>query len=415
MGDFYQNGYVATLHNLRSLSYKELEKKLQHFSKKRPIGLIIPSLYSELSRQALKDIVNTLKDIPYVSEIVIGLDRATEAEFEHAKEYFSILPQHHRVIWNDGPRMQAFKKKLAQKNIDTSVAGKGRNVWFCFGYMISSGKSESIALHDADIVTYNREMLARLVYPVVDPTFSFKYCKGFYYRTDNEKMHGRAVRLLVSPLLRTLKKLLGHHDYIEYLDSFRYPLAGEFSMRADIIKTIRIPYDWGLEIGILNEVERNNALNRVCQVEIADRYDHKHQSLSLGDAEKGLSKMSRDISRAIFAKLASDGVTLTPEFFRTLKATYWRIALDFVELYKADATMNGLSYDFHKEEEVIDLFVKNVYQSGIDFLEKPDIVPLMPSWKRVQSALPGIMDEFHQIVEEDNNYAKSKALFTESI
>jgi len=403
MGDFYQNGFVATLHNLRARPYEELEQQLEKFSKKRPIGLIIPSLYSELSRQALKDIVNILKDIPYVSEIVIGLDRANEAEFKHALEYFSVLPQHHRIIWNDGPRMKALKKKMASKKINTSVPGKGRNVWFSFGYMISSGKSEAIALHDADIITYNREMLARLVYPVADPSFNFKYCKGYYFRTDEDKLHGRAVRLLVTPLLRTLKKLLGHHTYLEYLDSFRYPLAGEFSMRADIIKTIRIPYDWGLEIGILSEVERNNALNRVCQVEIADRYDHKHQSLSVEDAERGLSKMSRDISRAIFAKLASDGVTLSPEFFRTLKATYWRIALEFVELYKADAVMNGLSYDFHKEEEVIDLFVKNIYQSGIDFLVNPDNVPLMPSWKRVQSAFPGIIEELNQIVEDDNN------------
>lgn len=402
MGDFYQNGFVATLHNLRSRPYEELEQQLAKFSKRRPIGLIIPSLYSELSRQALKDIVDVLKDIPYISEIVIGLDQADEAQYKNALEYFSVLPQHHRVIWNDGPRMKELKKKMASKQIDTSVPGKGRNVWFCFGYMISSAKSEAIALHDADIVTYNREMLARLVYPVADPSFNFKYCKGYYFRSDDEKLHGRAVRLLVTPLLRTLKKLLGHHTYLEYLDSFRYPLAGEFSMRADIIKTIRIPYDWGLEIGILSEVERNNALNRVCQVEIADRYDHKHQSLSVEDAERGLSKMSRDISRAIFAKLASDGVTLSPEFFRTLKATYWRIALEFVELYKADAVMNGLSYDFHKEEEIIDLFVKNVYQSGIDFLVKPDNKPLMPSWKRVQSALPEVMEEFYQIVEDDN-------------
>ncbi|MFW5831437.1 MAG: hypothetical protein ACOC1D_04405 [Prolixibacteraceae bacterium] len=403
MGDFYQNGFVATLHNLRSRKYEELEEKLNKFSRQRPIGLIIPSLYSELSRQALKDIVKVLKDIPYISEIVIGLDQADDFQYRNALEYFDELPQRHRVIWNDGPRMNKLKAKLATAGINTSVPGKGRNVWFCFGYMISSDKSEAIALHDADILTYSREMLARLLYPVADPTFNYKYCKGYYFRSDDEKLHGRAVRLLVTPLLRTLKKLLGHHNYLEYLDSFRYPLAGEFSMRADIIKTIRIPYDWGLEIGILSEVERNNSFNRICQVEIADRYDHKHQDLSAEDAEKGLSKMSRDISRAIFAKLASDGVILSNEFFRTLKATYWRIALDFVELYKADAAMNGLKYDFHKEEEVIDLFVKNVYQSGINFLNNPDVVPLMPSWKRVQSAFPEIFEEFYEIVEKDND------------
>ncbi len=402
MGDFYQNGIVATLHNLRSRPYEELEQKMTEFCQNRPIGLIIPSLYSELSRDALKNIVAILKDIPYISEIVIGLDKANEDEFKRAREFFSVLPQHHRIIWNDGPRMLGLRSKLASRKIDTSVPGKGRNVWFCFGYTISSQKSEAIALHDADIITYSREMLARLLYPVTDPNFNFKFCKGFYFRSDEEKLHGRAVRLLVSPLLRTLKKLLGRLDFLEYLDGFRYPLAGEFSMRADVVKTIRIPYDWGLEIGILSEVERNNSLNRICQVEIADRYDHKHQTLSSEDAEKGLSKMSRDISRAIFAKLAADGVILSKEFFRTLKSTYWRIALDFVDLYKADSSMNGLTYDFHKEEEIIDLFVKNVYKSGIDFLNTPDVVPLMPSWKRVQSALPGILKEFHQLVEEDN-------------
>jgi glucosyl-3-phosphoglycerate synthase len=74
-----------------------------------------------------------------------------------------------------------------------------------------------------------------------------------------------------------------------------------------------------------------------------------------------------------------------------------------VELYKSDAAMNGLKYDFHKEEEVIDLFVKNVYQSGINFLNNPDMVPLMPSWKRVQSAFPEIFEEFYEIVEKDND------------
>lgn len=48
-------------------------------------------------------------------------------------------------------------------------------------------------------------------------------------------------------------------------------------MRVDVAKTIRIPSNWGLEVGILSEVLRNNALNRICQTDIADRYDHKHQ------------------------------------------------------------------------------------------------------------------------------------------
>lgn len=402
MGDFYQNGLVNTLHNFRTRPNEELEAKLQGYSKRRPMGLIIPSLYSELERPALQKIVDVLKEVNYLNEIVIGLDRANAEEYEHAKEFFSVLPQHHRVIWNDGPRMMELRNKLQSKQIDLTTPGKGRNVWLSFGYMIASARSEAIALHDADIVTYNREMLARLYYPVADPTFNYKFCKGYYFRADDNKMNGRVVRLLITPFIRALKKVIGQHPFLEYLDSFRYPLAGEFSMRADVVKTIRIPYDWGLEVGILSEVERNNATNRICQVEIADRYDHKHQDVSTDDANKGLSKMSRDICKTIVGKLAADGVSFNTETFRSVKATYLRIALDFVDRYKADAEINGLFYDYHKEEQTVSLFATNVYHSGIEYIENPDVIPFMPNWKRVVSAFPNILDEFYDIVEQDN-------------
>ena len=59
-------------------------------------------------------------------------------------------------------------------------------------------------MHDCDILTYKREMLARLIYPVANPTFSYKFCKGYYSRIANNSMNGRVCRLLVTPLLRAL-------------------------------------------------------------------------------------------------------------------------------------------------------------------------------------------------------------------
>ena len=99
-------------------------------------------------------------------------------------------------------------------------------------------------------------------------------------------------RLLVTPLLKIFKKVLGHRDYIEFIDVFRYPLTGEFSFKSRLLKEIRIPVI-GLEIGLLSK-RRNQAYNRICQVDIADTYDHKHQVLSENDTSKGLSKMSID-------------------------------------------------------------------------------------------------------------------------
>ena len=60
-------------------------------------------------------------------------------------------------------------------------------------------------------------------------------------------------RLLITPLLEALRKVCGENDYLRFLDSFRYPLAGEFAMRSHVVSDIRIPSDWGLEIGVLSE------------------------------------------------------------------------------------------------------------------------------------------------------------------
>ena len=110
--------------------------------------------------------------------------------------------------------------------------------------------------------------------------------------------------LLVTPLLRALKRIVGPSEYLEFMDSFRYPLAGEFSFRRDVLSDIRIPSDWGLEIGVLSEMHRNYSNNRLCQADIAKVYDHKHQDLSLHNDQGGLSKMSIDITKALFRKLS---------------------------------------------------------------------------------------------------------------
>lgn len=402
MGDFYQNGIVSTLHNLGDRSLEDMEDELCQFSSKRPMSLLLPSLFSELEGPALKGIVEELRKVPYLTEIIIGLDRANKEQFEYAKKYFSVLPQRHRVIWNDGPRMQRLNRILEKEGLWAGEAGKGRNVWFIFGYAIASGRAEAVALHDCDILTYNRGMLARLLYPVGNPNLVYRFNKGYYYRAGNNKLHGRVTRLLVTPLLRALKKIFGPVTFLEYMDSFRYPLAGEFSLRSDVMKTVRIPGDWGLEIGFLSEVFRNNSPNRISQSEIADSYDHKHQPLSLDDPNKGISRMSLEICLALFRKLAADGQVFSAETFRTLKSTYYRIAIDFVEQYYAVATMNGFVLDRHREENTVELFTNSIINAGTEFLNNPKQRSAMPTWKRVSSAIPGFLEQIYEAVEEDN-------------
>ena len=402
MTDFFQNGVIATLHNLTNRSTESMEKELMGWSESRPMSLILPCLYSELKGPALSNIIEHLSKASYISEIIIGLDAANKEEFEHAREFFSKLPQPHVILWNDGPRLKKIDQDINVHSLAPDQLGKGRNVWYCLGYFLASGKSKAVALHDCDVITYDRSIPAKLLYPVIHPTFDYVFCKGYYYRAHNEHFSGRVSRLLVLPLLTALKQVLGSHDYLDFLGSFRYILAGEFSMRADVVPSLRIPSDWGLEIGILSEMHRRYSNQRICQVDIANCYDHKHQDLSENDQSGGLSKMTIDITKNIFRKLSTQGITLSIEQFRTIKAPYYRRALDLIDNYSNDASINELHVDRHKEESTVELFAQNIMDAGNMYLENPMETPFMPTWSRVVSAIPDIYSDLHKAVSEDN-------------
>ena len=408
MADFYQSPHIATLHNLRSRAVEELEAQLVNFSTTRPLGLILPSLYSELETPAMPLIRSELEKVPYLSQVVVGLDRADRDQYESALAFFKTLPQQHRVLWHDGPRLRAIHSELAIRGLAPSEPGKGRNVWYCMGYVLATSRVDAVALHDCDILTYDRSLLARLIYPVAHPQFSFEFCKGYYARVANERLNGRACRLLVGPLIHATKRVLGENDFLNYLDSFRYLLAGEFAFRKDLLNDMRVPSDWGLEMGVASEMYRNNSTNRICQVELTDNYDHKHQELSANDAAHGLSRMSLDIIKSLIRKLAIQGTVFNQETFRTLKATYYRVALDYVESYRRDAIMNGLDFDTHAEEQAVELFATNILEAGKQFLERPLDAPFMPTWSRVVSAVPDIFEQLIDAVEEDHREFSSR-------
>ena len=401
MSDFYQTGTVATLHRLGRENVDIIEKKLVRYASERPIALVLPSLYRELEGEALKNILEELQKVQYIKEVVITLGPASEKEFVAAKNYFSILPQKTRLIWNNGKRIRKIYKAIESENLPTGLEGKGRSVWMSYGYILSRYEFNAIALHDCDIITYNKDMLARLCYPVTNPSLDYSFCKGFYTRVT-DKMHGRATRLLVTPLVRALEKIIGFHPLLVFFDSFRYILAGEFSMDINLSRINKIPGDWGLEVGTLAEVYRNTSMNRVCQVDIADNYEHKHQSLSAEDATKGLHKMCIDICKSIFRTLASEGIVFSDGFFKTLVATYARTAQDMLKRYEDDASINSLFFDRHEESLAVDTFTKGIKRAAELIMKDPLGVPLIASWDRVTAAIPDILDRIQEAVEEDN-------------
>ena len=401
MADFYQTGLVTTLHRLRDNGFERLERELERFSETSPIALVLPALYSEFENPAMRRIIGDLAGARYLSRIVVTLARATEAEFRHARSLFRGFPQQVTFLWIDSERIQSLFRLLEQRGLTAGADGKGRSCWLSYGYLLAAGDCDVIALHDCDIVNYDRQMLARLCYPVANPNLSFEFCKGFYARVT-DRMHGRVTRLFVTPLVRAMEDMAPQATFLKFLGSFRYPLAGEFAMKAALARVNRIPGDWGLEVGMLAEVFRNCAAARVCQVDLADNYEHKHQDLSAEDRTRGLRRMALDVAKTLFRTVAGEGVVFTRDHFRTLEVRYVRMAEDTIARYYADAMLNGLKFDRHSEELAVATFARSLREAAEEFIAEPLSATLIPNWNRVAAAIPEFFDLLLEAAAIDN-------------
>jgi len=400
MADFYQTGVVAPLHRLGAHSPEVLEPQLERYAEQQPIALVLPALFSEFEKPAMEGILRELAQVRYVRQFVVTMAKTTEKQFREAQRRLAGLPGEVRIVWNDGPRIQALYKTLEENGLTVGPDGKGRSCWMAYGYVLASRQAEVIALHDWDIVNYDRQLLARLCYPVAHPNLGFEFCKGYYARVT-DRMHGRVTRLFLTPLVRALQSMAPQTTFLSFLDSFRYALAGEFCMDSNLARVNRIPGDWGLEVGVLAEVFRNCAVGRVCQVDLTDNYEHKHQSLSEDDSSKGLRRMAADIAKSLFRTMAAEGTVFTADHFRSLEVRYVRIAQDTIARYYADAMLNGLKFDRHAEEFAVAAFARSLRQAAADFIEDPLGLPLIPNWNRVLSAIPEFFELLQDAVEKD--------------
>jgi len=401
MADFYQTGVVTTLHRLTPNSIDRLESDLEKFSHNKPIGLVLPALYSEFETLAMQRIVPELRKVRYLQRIVVVLARADHAQYLKAREFFQDFYTPVTVIWVDSERIQALFRMLDERGLSAGPDGKGRSCWLAYGYLLAMRDCGIVALHDCDIVNYDRQLLARLCYAIAHPHLPFEFCKGYYARVT-DRMHGRVTRLFMAPLVRALEGMAPGNPYLRFLDSFRYPLAGEFAMDINLARVNRIPADWGLEIGVLAEVFRNCAVARTCQVDLMDNYEHKHQALSVEEPSKGLARMAADIARSLLSTLAAEGLVFTADHFRSLEVRYVRIAQDTIASYYADAMLNGLKFDRHAEEMAVAVFARSLSLAASEFIRDPRGLPLIPNWNRVLAAVPEFFELFEDAVEKDS-------------
>lgn len=388
MPDFFQHDKITTIHDLRTGKLDHLEDMLRKATQQSKIGLVLPVTAGDMRAEPFDKIVQELQQADYIDTICVTLGVApNESDYHEAQQKVAPLGERCKVLWTDGPEVQALYSELISAGIPVSTPGKGRSVWTAFGYLLADPTIDVFVLHDCDIVDYDRYLLARLCLPMVHPALDFEFCKAYYARVT-DRMHGRVVRLLVAPLLTALGTLYPDSEFIDFLANFRYPLAGEFSLSRNLARTNRIPSDWGLEVGTLAEVFRNTSIKRVCQADLCRLYEHKHQAASLDNKQAGLMKMAIDILTTIYRTLASQGVILTEDTFITLRGLYLRTAQNCIRQYAADARVNGLDYDRHGEETMIDAFASCITTSAEIFRSDPGGAEAIPNWTRVRAAFP---------------------------
>ncbi len=426
-----------------------MKSQLRLYSKWKKTILIVPLLASEYTDPAnlpvTRNILKQLRNITYISTIIFGLDRATEDDARLLRDLIdSAGIKNHLIQWNDGPGFSSIYKKLNEAGFNISEPGKGKNMFLSFGIAIALG-AQSVGLIDADIRTFRREQLDRLFYPVV--VLGYDFSKAYYARLADRVLYGRVKRLLLDPLLFSLKRKFTESqkekmlNLIEFLLGFNYQLSGEVAFHVDLLRKMRFATNWGVEIFTLIEVYRK--ASSAAQVMFSkDPFDHKHQDASPQDPEKGLNRMAIDIVTTLMnAIIIEEGLEISETFFRDLAVTYQAVAEEQVKKYSDDAGFSNLKYNRDNEEYLI----KNVFRNSIlhagealtspyriseKFLRyvnsypefKPHLdqglaetilkveqassqkifeTPQTVSWERVSNKLPDIFYDLIEVVEEE--------------
>ncbi len=350
-----------------------MRSELRLHSKWKKTVLIVPALSNEYTDPAnlpvFQKMLRQLKNVTYLSTIIFGLDRSTEEEAFQLRDLIrSSGIRNYLIQWNSGSGFSGIYEQLNEAGFNISEPGKGKNMFLSFGIAIALG-AQSIGLIDADIRTFERVQLDRLLYPVV--VLNYDFSKAYYARISERQIYGRVKRLLLDPLLLSLKRKFTESKeekmlrLIDFLLGFNYQLSGEVAFHVDLLKRMRFATNWGVEIFTLIEVYRK--ASSTAQVMFSeDPFDHKHQDTSSEDRAKGLNRMAIDIVTTLMnALIIEEGLEISDTFFRDLSVTYQAIAEEQVKKYSDDASFSNLSYNRDEEEHLVrEVFRNSVLNAG---------------------------------------------------
>jgi glucosyl-3-phosphoglycerate synthase len=360
----YVQGRVATLHDLADpVPAAPVERA----------AVVVPMAERDCLSDAADRVLRTLERLD-PARVVIPL-RAPAERVGRVREWLSTYDLRAELLWCDGPRVNGL---LADAGLD-GARGKGRDVWLAIG---RAADAEFVVVHDADTTTYDESFVRRLLFPLGR---GYEFSKGYYARVENGRLYGRLFRLFYVPLVRAL--LDAHPEpFLQYLDSFRYALAGEFAATAATARRIRMPRTWGLEVGTLAEAFDIAGFSGTAQVDLG-RYEHDHRGV---DGSDGLSAMSRSVGETLLRSVVDHGVDIE---FDTLAERYRATAGDLIDQYELDAAFNGFSFDRDYERDQVARYAEAVAEPTA-----PD--DRLPAWEHAPLSPAAVAEAAAADVEE---------------
>jgi glucosyl-3-phosphoglycerate synthase len=372
MSDFFQHGLISTLHRLVD---GPVDGRIDLLAGIEPIDLLLPCHYAEIGTRALDRIIDCLRNVSFLSSIVISMNGIPDHSINEVIRFWSRLEKRHVILRSDSPTLF---EELSERDL-AADAGKGLNIWLGLGWLAANRSSGTVLIHDCDIANYGPDITASLALPVAHMGYSF--CKGYYSRV-REELFGRVTRLFVIPLVRSFERVAGHMPLLDFIDSFRYPLAGEYSMKFETAMELPIENGWGLEIGSLCELHRHLEPGAVCQVDLAFSYDHKHRILDPEQPGEGLLHTASEVAVSLLTHLEREGCRLDADTLGSLENAYRTVSRDFVRRYQHVAILNGLPFDSTRETRAADAFAATLHDACAHFVTGKRSRSL-PPWRRV--------------------------------
>jgi glucosyl-3-phosphoglycerate synthase len=397
MADFYQHAQLPTLHHLATPDSTVRDAELVDLTQNNPVVLLLPALFVETQRPALPAILEQVSAVPYISEVLLTMNGMAEDQVESALKLCRESSHHKKVhvLWNDGPALQAAHHRLAEKGWDGTYTGKGANIWMGLACLKAAGHQGIVISHDTDILNYSPSMLAKLCFPVAHPRLGYRFAKGYYSRVA-DRLYGRVTRLLIFPLIQAFQDVLGSKPLLEHLESFRYPLSGEFAGDLNTLANFNLPPAWGLEIAMLCESQRHLTPAQQCQVDLGFHFEHRHRQLVNPGLEQGLVAAAADVVRCLSYQILRDAEERAAEsLMRLVLERYSKHrAREWMERYEHVALLNGLIFDVQEESLAIQAFTEALEELVTQIAKVGLEVPGMrPSPAHALAEIPGLGEQ----------------------